>query len=61
MCIRDRVSKVQYDLYYISNLSMRLDVLVLMKTIGLVILNPKRRVLKRRRPSGPPDQGAVAP
>lgn len=41
--------------------TMRLDVLVLMKTIGLVILNPKRRVLKRRRPSGPPDQGAVAP
>ncbi|MDI9602267.1 MAG: exopolysaccharide biosynthesis polyprenyl glycosylphosphotransferase [Acidobacteriota bacterium] len=59
--VTDVVSKVQYDLYYISNLSMRLDVLVLMKTIGLVILNPKRRVLKRRRPSGPPDQGAVAP
>ncbi|MBD3177328.1 MAG: exopolysaccharide biosynthesis polyprenyl glycosylphosphotransferase [Armatimonadia bacterium] len=50
----DVASKVQYDLYYISNLSMRLDVLILMKTIGVVILQPKRRTRRSRKPPEPP-------
>jgi lipopolysaccharide/colanic/teichoic acid biosynthesis glycosyltransferase len=55
-------SKVQYDLYYISNLSMRLDVLILMKTIGVVILNPKRRTRRSRKPPEPPaDRGPRQP
>jgi lipopolysaccharide/colanic/teichoic acid biosynthesis glycosyltransferase len=58
----DVASKVQYDLYYISNLSMRLDVLILMKTIGVVILNPKRRTRRSRKPPEPPaDRGPRQP
>jgi exopolysaccharide biosynthesis polyprenyl glycosylphosphotransferase len=36
--IDDVPSKVQYDLYYISNLSIRLDMLVLLKTIEVILL-----------------------
>ncbi len=53
--VTDVVSKVQYDLYYISNLSVRLDVLILMETIGMV-LTPKRRMARRRRQPGSPEQ-----
>lgn len=56
--VTDVASKVQYDLYYISNLSIRLDVLILMKTIGVVVLNPKRRTRRRRRPPESSDPGA---
>jgi len=35
--LRDVVSKVQYDLYYISHLSFRLDALVLMRTLAITL------------------------
>jgi lipopolysaccharide/colanic/teichoic acid biosynthesis glycosyltransferase len=36
--VEDSMEKLQYDLYYIKNLSMSLDLFVLFKTVQTVVL-----------------------
>ena len=36
--VEDALTKLQYDLYYIKNLSIWLDLLVLLRTIKVIVL-----------------------
>ena len=45
MCIRDSL-KTEYDLYYVRNISLRLDALIVCRTLGYlfrkVVAQPRR-------------------
>ena len=39
----DAINKLEYDLYYIKNMSLFLDLKILLRTIGVVLLNDGAR------------------
>ena len=36
--VEDALHKLEYDLYYIKNMSLLLDIRIILKTIGVVLL-----------------------
>jgi exopolysaccharide biosynthesis polyprenyl glycosylphosphotransferase len=58
--LRDVVSKVQFDLYYISHLSFRLDALVLMRTLSLTPFGRAKRGSRAEAPEEAADEPAKA-
>ena len=45
--VEDAIEKMQYDLYYIKNLSLMFDLLIALETIKTVVLRRGARVTPR--------------
>jgi len=41
--VEDALHKLEYDLYYIKNMSLLLDIKIILKTIGVVLLGQGAR------------------
>jgi exopolysaccharide biosynthesis polyprenyl glycosylphosphotransferase len=50
----EEAEKVQYDLYYIKHRSLRLDLLILLATVGIVVFGRVPERTRHPRVSGPP-------
>ena len=41
--VKDALRKLEYDLYYIKNMSLFLDLKIILKTIGVVLFGQRAR------------------